>query len=361
MATERMDQLLARGRANPGTLIDLRAPVEFRKGSVAGAVNLPILADSERHRVGLCYRERGQAAAIALGETLVSGARRSARVEGWVQVLGKAGGEAGLFCWRGGLRSRYAARWLEERGYSVEPLAGGYRALRQRCLQILDSYPARTRLLVLAGRTGVGKTELLTGQPEAVDLEGLAQHRGSAFGAQPRPQPTPVGFENTLASECLAHRARNKAATPVLLLEDESRTIGRIALPESWFRAMQRAPLVLLTATLEERIGWIEQEYVLQPLAAGTPPVELEARYQSAIHRIRKRLGGLRASALGRAISAAFAGGSHRTWIRSLLEDYYDPMYDYQLAGKQTRICFSGDQTAVREWLSSTSLAMDLV
>lgn len=345
----------------PGSMIDLRAPIEFRKGSIAGAVNLPILSDSERHRVGLCYRAQGQPAAIALGESLVSGARRSARVDGWAQLLSDSHREIGIFCWRGGLRSQYAARWLEERGHVVEPIAGGYQALRQRCLAILESYHSQSRLLVLAGRTGIGKTQLLTGRSEAIDLEGLARHRGSAFGAQATPQPTPVGFENALAGECLAHRARNGPVTPILLLEDESRTIGRIALPESWHRAMQKAPIVLLTATLEQRIGWIEQEYVVQPLAAGTPPFELEIRYRSAIHRIRKRLGGLRASTLDHAIRAAFAGGDHRAWIQSLLEDYYDPMYDYQLAGKKARICFSGDRHAVSEWLSSPAPLVDVV
>ncbi|MEM1229983.1 MAG: tRNA 2-selenouridine(34) synthase MnmH [Pseudomonadota bacterium] len=347
------DRILLTGLDAPGSLIDLRAPDEFRRGSLMGSVNLPILTDRERHEVGLRYRQEGQDSAIALGERLVSGAVREARIDGWETLL-TAQPAATLYCWRGGLRSRRATQWLQARGLSVEASPGGYQALRRRALALLDTYPQHCPLLILAGRTGVGKTQVLGRSAASIDLEGLARHRGSAFGSLPQPQPTQVSFENALAAHCLDHRRR---APGQLLLEDESRTIGRVAVPEAWFGQMQSAPVVMLTAPLAERVAHIEAEYVTQPLRSGTAPQELLARYLHAISRIRKRLGGVREQSLIKALRQGFEHGEHAGWIEALLTQYYDPMYDYQLKRKEARVRFSGDAQAVLDWLASGAAA----
>ena len=338
--------------------IDVRAPAEFATGTVPGAINLPLLTDDERHQVGITYKQQGTDAAVALGEALVSGTTKQQRIEGWAAAAATHP-DSWLYCWRGGLRSRTACDWLADRGIHVPRVEGGFKALRNCCLNVLEraaSTDAATpaaipaigkEWLVLAGRTGTGKTILLREQPDSIDLERLANHRGSAFGAQPCAQPAPVSFENSLAVAYLQLRSER------VLLEDESRTIGRLALPASWHQRMQQAPLLVLERSLGERAAIIRQEYVDEPLAAGTPASDLHERYRGALDRIRKRLGGARHSEVAQALSRGFETGAHERWIEQLLSWYYDPMYDYQLEQKQDRIMARGDADEVRAYLAN--------
>ena len=337
-----LDQLLARH----GPFIDLRAPGEFLTGAVPGAVNLPILSDDERHQVGLTYKETGQAAAIELGNSLVSGPVREERLAAWLSFI-EIHPDAWLYCWRGGLRSETAQSWLADAGVSIHRVPGGFKALRRRCLQLLDSAPDAKPWLVLGGRTGTGKTVVLNEVQGSIDLEGLANHRGSAFGAALSAQPTPVSFENALAVDWLTHNHR------YLLLEDESRTIGRLAVPPNWHEKMQIAPVVILEADLDTRAAHIAAEYVDEPLAAGMTEVELAGRLRGSLDRIQRRLGGLRHKQVSEQLDRGFQTGEHSVWIQSLLSWYYDPMYDYQLKKKERRIVFRGDRAAVRQFLAS--------
>ena len=326
-------------------LIDLRAPAEFARGAFPAAVNLPLLGDDERREVGLTYKHDGREAALARGHELVSGAVRAERTRAWADF---ADGHSGcwLYCWRGGLRSRIAQSWLEEAGIAVPRVAGGYRSLRRACLAALEGAGNDAkRWLVLAGRTGSGKTRVVGGLANAIDLEGLARHRGSAFGARPEGQPTPIAFENALAAAYLKH------AAPTLVLEDESRTIGRLALPAAWFERMGAAPLVLLESTTGERVRNIRSEYVDEPIAAGVSAADLHQRLANSLDRIRKRLGGDRHTGIRAALDEGFRAGGHEAWIGLLLEWYYDPMYDYQLASKRRRVVFRGGVGAVTEYL----------
>lgn len=339
---------LAQLLADEPVFIDVRAPAEFLEGAVPGAVNLPILTDTERHQVGLTYKTAGQSAAIAKGQALVSGARKRERVKAWLRVT-QQHPNVWLYCWRGGMRSEFAVRWLAECGADVGRVPGGFKALRQCCLTELEAAPGRKSWMILAGRTGSGKTQIIRQRRESIDLEGLANHRGSAFGSQPGGQPTPVSFENELAVAFLRH------STPLLLLEDESRTIGRLALPEAWYQHMQRVPVIIVDAELEERVRNIRREYVTEPLAAGRSCKELHTHYQSAIDRIRRRLGGLRHQQVTDAVSEGFANDNHEPWIERLLTWYYDPMYDYQLARKQERVVARGDAAALNAYLDGAS------
>jgi tRNA 2-selenouridine synthase len=328
----------------------LRAPTEFARGAFTRAVNLPLLTDTERAAVGTRYKACGQQAAIALGEELVCGATRTARLETWHTFIG-AHPTALLYCWRGGLRSAIAQEWLHAAGVDVGRIAGGYKALRQTCLHVIQDFCATQQLLVLGGRTGSGKTVLLREFSSALDLEALARHRGSAFGATASPQPTPIGFENELAVELL-----NKATPGQVLIEDESRTIGRLAVPEALHAAMQAAPIVVLDVPRIERAQHIFREYVEEPLCRGARLNEIHQRFCEAVDRIRRRLGGLRHASIRSAIDAAFVTQSisteqHLAWIGLLLEWYYDPMYDHQLTAKQGRVALRGDQQTVRAYL----------
>ncbi|MGE0622309.1 MAG: tRNA 2-selenouridine(34) synthase MnmH [Pseudomonadales bacterium] len=333
-----------------GPFIDLRAPSEFAAGAVPGAVNLPLLTDEERHRIGLTYKTDGQAAAVALGEALVAGPVREARIDGWADFV-RQHPDTWLYCWRGGLRSGIVQGWLAERGLTVPRVPGGFKALRHRCLEALEAAPGQVPWLVLGGRTGTGKTVVLNAVPGHIDLEGLANHRGSAFGGRPEGQPPPVAFENALAVAWLNHDA------PTLILEDESRTIGRLAIPPTWHAAMQQAPLVILEADVDARVRHIAREYVWEPLAGGMAAVTLEHRLADALDRIRRRLGGLRHAEISGLLHRGFENGEHGPWIERLLGWYYDPMYDYQLEAKLERVVFRGTGEAVSRFLEEAAIS----
>ncbi len=326
--------------------LDVRAPGEFNRGSVPGAVNLPVLDDAERHRVGVRYKQAGNAAAVALGHRLVSGSVRAQRERLWCEFAAAHPG-AWIYCWRGGQRSAIVQAWLRALGFELPRIPGGFKALRRTCLDVLERTPANFRWLVLGGRTGSGKTELLKQIPGALDLEGIARHRGSAFGAMETPQPTPVTFDSLLAVASLQHRQRH------LIVEDESRTIGRLALPASWHARMQRAPLAVVDVPLATRVANIRREYLDQPIAGGRDPALLQAQYADALRRIERRLGGLRRRELDQALSHGFTTGEHEPWIERLLVWYYDPMYDHQLQGKGERIVVQGCEQQVLDYLAA--------
>jgi tRNA 2-selenouridine synthase len=325
--------------------LDVRAPAEFANGTFPSAVNLPLLDDEERRRVGLTYKSVGHDAAVALGHRLVNGDLRRQRVQGWLSFA-ETHPDAWIYCWRGGQRSRIAQQWLAEAGVRLPRVPGGFKALRQLGLEILEQAPRRKQWIVLGGRTGSGKTELLQTLANAIDLEGLARHRGSAFGAREEPQPTPVSFDNLLAVAFLRHRGTR------LVLEDESRTIGRLALPLAWHEHMSEAPLAVLEVPFERRVAKIVGEYVTEPLAAGVAAGTLFARYGDALRRIERRLGGLRQQAVMRALQQGFSTGEHGGWVELLLAWYYDPMYDHQLDRKRHRIVLQDGPEAVAAYLS---------
>ena len=337
-----LQELLQRGTP----LLDVRAPVEYARGAIPGSTNLPILSDAERERVGKTYKHSGQQAAQELGHALVSGATKAQRVAGWLAFI-DAHPDAQIMCWRGGQRSQIAQQWLNDAGRAVERVDGGYKALRRLCLELLEKAPLSGKhWWVVAGRTGVRKTVLISQLATSIDLEGLAHHRGSAFGAYLDPQPCPASFENALACAYLQHTHR------MLVLEDESRTIGRLGLPANWHAHMQQAPLVLLEADLAERVQHIAAEYVTEALRLGEPADQLQARYSDSLRRISRRLGGALHARIDTLLDDAFAGrASHEEWIEALLRGYYDPMYDYQLSRKEARIAFRGSLGEVQEYL----------
>ena len=346
-------------------LLDLRAPLEFAAGSFPTAVNLPLLDDDERQQVGIRFRQLGQQAAIELGHSLVGGITRDARINGWM-AYARAHPDALLYCWRGGLRSQTVQDWLVANGVTLPRITGGYKALRGCAIDALDSAAATNRnLFVLGGRTGSGKTVLLNEFASAIDLEGLARHRGSSFGQRPTGQPTQIDFEHALLRVLLQHQHHGH---PGSLFEDESRTIGRVAIPLSLHNRLKQSPLVVLDIALHERAAHIEQEYVHDALrefrSADATGVfgaldALQAQLNAALGRIERRLGSARHRDIANLLRLAFdehRNGDtqgHTHWVRALLTHYYDPMYDYQLGRNESRIAFRGDRAAVRTWLTT--------
>ena len=328
-------------------LLDVRAPVEFRQGKLPNSFNAPILNDAEREQVGTTYKRDGHDAAVLLGHELVSGATRTQRIEQW-QKYCLENTDAQIMCWRGGQRSALAQQWLAAQGVQRERVAGGFKAVRHGSLHVLAN--PQKRWWLVSGRTGSAKTPLIQSLQSGIDLEGHANHRGSAFGRRLTPQPTPVTFECALASAYLRLPGEN------LVVEDESRTIGRIGLPQVWHEQMLQAPIALVEASFEERVEHIHKEYVAEALDehrdAGLMPTDLLGRYEEALVRIKRRLGGARLADLTLRLQQAFAGKTdHRDWISYLLREYYDPMYDFQLQRKTARIQFRGCHADVAAFL----------
>ena len=253
-------------------LLDVRAPVEFAKGAFPNAVNLPLLTDTERHDVGVRYKRQGQEAAIALGAELLDESERARRTALW-KAFAETHPDGALYCFRGGLRSRIAQAWLADAGIELPLVTGGYKAMRGWLIDELERLVSDLDLQLIGGRTGVGKTSLIRRLGRSVDLEGIARHRGSSFGALAEGQPGNIDFENRVTLALLRleveddeRSARGRpaeeggAARPAtdgspVWLEDEARLIGRVAMPETLVRAMRRAPLTILEAPLAIRGG----------------------------------------------------------------------------------------------------------
>ena len=332
--------------------LDVRAPVEFEHGAFPSAHNLPILSDDERHQVGVCYKEKGPEAAVKLGHELVSGDVKAQRIDAWA-ALARLYPDLHLYCFRGGQRSQIAADWLSEAGIDIPRVEGGYKALRRILIDVLEDLP---RLVVIGGKTGVGKTRFLDYLPSTsfVDLEGHANHRGSAFGKRLTPQPAQIDFENAIAIDFLR-------AGPLVFVEDESRMIGAINLPLPLREAMKTAPLLLVEADIESRVEHIFDEYVVRAqqelellhndeVAASEM---LRQKLQTSLDAIQKRLGGDRHRDASALLQQAFesegsaSAEAHKAWIRLLLVDYYDPMYEYQLSKKTERVVARGNAAAM--------------
>ena len=341
-------------------LMDVRAPVEFRKGAFPRATNLPLIDDREREQIGICYKQQGQTAAIALGNALVCGQERDARIAAWTQYVHEHP-EGYLYCFRGGLRSHTVQVWLREQGIDYPRVSGGYKAMRRFLIDEMEKSVTLCRFLVLGGKTGTGKTRLLSTFSGHVDLEGLANHRGSSFGRCIGGQPGQIDFENALSVALLKERCFR---TGTVILEDESKLIGHCSLDRKFHEKMQLAPVLLLEEDLEYRVQIILEDYVEKGLRENMATCQEGgfARYAeallSSLDRIRKRLGGARHQALRAVMERALTeqrNGSverHREWIRSLLADYYDPMYEYQLGHKRDKIVLKGDHNVIREWVS---------
>ena len=343
-------------------LLDVRAPVEYTKGAFPLALNHPLMNDSERHEIGIEYTQVGHDAAVELGEKLVKDAVREQRISTWKTFI-DAHPDGALYCFRGGMRSKISQQWIHDAtGIAYPRIEGGYKALRSFLIDELDAAASEVNTIVIGGRTGVGKTILLKQLSNTIDLEGLARHRGSAFGHYAVPQPTQIDFENALSIALLKHRAKGN---PPLIIEDEGRNIGSVHMLQRLFDRFKSGKFIILEATLEERIENTRLEYIdaalqeYRSIYGEKQGFDRWAVYLlGSLDRIRKRLGDVRHRELRELLSNAIEKQrrtaetiQHNGWISTLLSDYYDPMYDYQLGKKQKNIVFTGDAEALKAWM----------
>jgi len=349
---------------NNTPLIDVRAPAEFAKGAFPNSVNLPIMNDEERHVVGICYKNEGNAKAVELGHRLVSRETKEMRVQAWSDFM-DAHPDALLYCFRGGQRSGISQQWLHEHGKEIKRIRGGYKAFRNFLLKELEEFHLHFKPIVLGGRTGSGKTLLIQNMPNAIDLEALANHRGSSFGKKIIPQSSQIDFENALAYELIQ---KAELGLGHLVFEDEGKRIGNISIPKSFVSATAEAPLVILETPIGERIEITLNEYVIeaQQMYAEAGFADASGAWQQSIQnsmfRIKRRLGNQKYDEVCdiflKAAQEQRENGScdrHKEWIEYLLREYYDPMYDYQIQRRSQQVAFRGNRATVQEYIDFIS------
>ncbi|MBW6419402.1 tRNA 2-selenouridine(34) synthase MnmH [Celeribacter sp. PS-C1] len=294
------------------TIIDVRAPSEFAEDHIPGAINLPVLDDAERARVGTIYTQQSPFLARKLGAALV--ARNAAsHIEG--PLAEKEGGWRPLvYCWRGGQRSNSFAIILRQIGWRVEVLDGGYKSWRRLVIGMLHDQALPHRLVLIDGNTGTAKTDLLHRVrllgAQVLDLEGLAQHRGSIFGPMGE-QPAQKGFESRLA-EVLS---RLDPARPVLV-EAESSRIGEVTIPARLWRAMCSAPRIDVTAGLPSRARYLAEAYA--DLTEDVPT--MQARLDQLIP--------LQGHARVKTWREMAEQGAFAALAEALMGQHYDPRYE---------------------------------
>jgi tRNA 2-selenouridine synthase len=297
-----------------GVVLDVRTPTEYAHGHIPGAVNLPLFSDDERAVVGTIYKNTGREAAILKGLDITGPKMRGFIEAATVYAANKP---LYIYCWRGGMRSLSMSWLLGMYGFRVHTLKGGYKSFRN---WVLDSFTHHQKLQVLGGKTGSGKTKvlyalILKGE-QVMDLEGLACHKGSAFGSIGEPDPpSQEHFENLLAMELVR---MNPGFTT--WIEDESRTIGKKILPIGLWEQMRSSPVIFLEIPLEERIAYLVSEY-------GKYPVSL---LEASVLKVRKRLGD---QASNDALIALAEGKLDVT--AGILLKYYDKAYMYGLEARQ--------------------------
>jgi len=291
-------------------LLDVRTPAEFDKGHIPGANSFPLFSNEERVKVGTLYKQVSPESAFLKGLDLV-GPKMSGFIK-WAKKLSPQR-KVCLHCWRGGKRSGSLSWLLAMAGFDVQVIEGGYK--RYRKYQRENTVNQPYQFYVLGGRTGCGKTAILHAiaqQEQMIDLEGLAHHKGSAFGALGElPQPSVEHFENKLYN----HLGKQDLSKRIWL-ENESKSIGRVFLPEEFWLKMKAAPLINVERSFDERVQILVDGY------ADYDPKDLKKSFT----KITKRLGGQHVKTALEALDK-----NDFTTAAAIALRYYDKAYQYML------------------------------
>jgi tRNA 2-selenouridine synthase len=347
MAIEKIhiEQFLELAQQHP--VLDVRSPGEFQHAHIPGAHSLPLFTDEERKIVGTAYKQQSREEAIKIGLDFFGGKMRKMVEEvekltdGRVPMAGEAANSQRtsnivlIHCWRGGMRSAGVAWLLDLYGFKVYTLIGGYKKFRN---YVLETFSLPFRFNIVGGYTGSGKTEVLKRLKEkgeqVIDLEGIANHKGSAFGSIGLPpQPGQEMFENILATKLRSQSAVGKlqsATTPTancelptagcIWLEDESQRIGQVNIPHELWKTMRQSTVYFFEIPFEERLNYIVQEY------GQLDPEKLT----EAIGRISQKLGNLNAKT---AILLLNEGKFRESF--DILLHYYDRFYFKSLHNRE--------------------------
>ncbi len=310
-------------------IIDVRSPAEFSDGHISGAINIPIFSNEERAIVGTKYKQESRDTAIAQALEYIA-----EKTNHYLDELQKSvpSQQICVYCWRGGFRSTGMGHLFQTAGKKIYRLVGGYKSYRNF---VLDSFKQKYKLIVIGGMTGSGKTEILEDigkiNEQMLDLEGIANHKGSAFGALGQDdQPSTQQFENDLASQLNKFDSQKN-----IWLEDESRMIGRVKIPDDLFTQIRNTTVIKIEVSKDNRINRLVKDY------ANFSKDELI----NSINNISRRLGGLNSKLAIEAIE-----GKDYYKATDIILDYYDKTYTYGLSKRerQTVIPLKLDENDVR-------------
>ena len=355
MAVQKLliDEFLQLAKVHP--VLDVRSPSEYLHAHMPCAYSLPLFTDEERKVVGTAYKQENRKIAIKIGldyfgvkmrkmvqdveELLISlkpviSKKKQQQIDASLPEMAQC---ILVHCWRGGMRSAGVAWLLDLYGYKVYSLEGGYKAYREWARA---QFEIQNNYTIVGGYTGSGKTKVLNELQQSkqlvIDLEGLANHKGSAFGAMgEKPQPSQEMFENLLAEKIAELSTPNNNELKEIFLEDESQRIGQLSIPTSFWLQMRNSKVLFLDIPFEERLVYLTEEYgkfTKEPIV-------------NAIIRIQKRLGGLETK-----LAVNFLlENNHKECFRILLH-YYDKQYEKGLNNREnlpsllTKItCTTGD------------------
>ena len=301
----------------PGILLDVRSPAEFAQGHIPGAISFPLFDDDERSQVGICYKQRGRNEAVELGFAIAG-----SKCAGFIVQAKKLAGDRSIriHCWRGGMRSEAVAWVLEMAGMNVSLLVGGYKAFRNWAQ---SQFLLPKNAIILGGMTGTCKTDILVALAQqgaqVLDLENLANHRGSSYGGIGLPpQPSNEHFENLIAMQW----GKFQPEQPVWI-EAESKRIGTCRIPEALFQQMEEARVIEICRPRSERLAALVQLYGAMD----------RADLIAATERIRKRLGGLRTQQ-----AVALLQQGQILEASDIVLEYYDKTYTYDLQRRKILI-----------------------
>ncbi|WP_409301137.1 tRNA 2-selenouridine(34) synthase MnmH [Peribacillus sp. SCS-155] len=299
--------------------VDVRSPVEFEEGSIPNARNVPLFSNDERSEIGTLYKQKGKEAAKWRAMEIV--APKLPDILGEIRSIQETGREPVIYCWRGGNRSQSVAAFADLSGLSVSRIVGGYRAYRERILELTEKVMPK-KAIVLHGMTGVGKTLILNemkakGYP-VLDLEAYAKHRGSVFGSFGEEKPSnQKTFDALLFDDLLSIRN-----SEYFIMEAESKRVGRATQPDFLLERKEEGIHISVAASIEKRIERTFDEYV-------TPYRDQEwfkDKIWESIHKIEKRI---KNPETLDAIYRAIESEDYKTFIKILFEEYYDPRYSH--------------------------------
>ncbi|WP_138419758.1 tRNA 2-selenouridine(34) synthase MnmH [Aquibacillus sediminis] len=305
-----LEQVLKWRQQQRLTFIDVRSPSEFNHSTIPGSINIPVFTDEERAEVGTIYKQVSQQAAKDRGLEIFS-----AKLPVFVKQFAAIEQPIITYCWRGGMRSKSAATMVELMGIPVYRLEGGIRSYRQWVVNMLESYQMKQTTYALNGYTGTGKTMILHQLAQqdypVIDLEGIAAHRGSIFGQiglEPNNQTT---FDYLLLEDLLRLQSSD-----FILIEAESRRIGKVLLPDFLLEKKQNGIQIFIDIPIEERVLNILEDY---------QPWKYYQEFLEAFRMIKRRIH----TPIAKQIEKDLIAENYTSAFHLLLEYYYDPMYEY--------------------------------
>ena len=304
-------------------VIDVRSPLEFEDDRIPGSINLPVLSNAEREMIGTIYKQKSKFEAKKLGASIVS-KNISDHLKDYLYNKNRDWLPL-IYCWRGGQRSYALATILDQIGWKVEVVDGGYKSFRKHIREFLNKNIVNYFLILLKGNTGTAKTRILNligeRNGQIIDLESLASHKGSVFGSQGQKQPSQKLFETLIYD-----KVKNLKTGEPIFVEAESNKIGNLHIPKEFWKLMKNSPQIELSATVEHRAQFLVEEY--SEITTDLDLLEKQITSLSTIagHKVVE-------SWLQMAKNKEFYG-----LVKQLMEKHYDPRYERSLLRKKKEV-----------------------